>query len=143
MTHSFSRRARVRMISFAAAALAVAVGLAAVGWASAHRWRVRLENARQRAWAELSEYTSDMEFTLNKLMYTRSLPEQTLLSAELLRDAGCAKAALSRLPVSGAPMDGAYRFLSQAGEYAQALTAARAAGQEPEGSADALLALYR
>lgn len=143
MTHSFSRRARVRMISFAAAALAVAVGLAAVGWASAHRWRVRLENAQQRAWAELSEYTSDMEFTLNKLMYTRSLPEQTLLSAELLRDAGCAKAALSRLPMSGAPMDGAYRFLSQAGEYAQALTAARAAGQDPEGSADALLALYR
>ena len=89
------RRRQIRIISYTAASLVISVALAITGWTAAERWRTRLENTYQRAWAELSEYLADMEATLNKVLYTNSLPEQTVLSAELLRDAGCAQNALS------------------------------------------------
>lgn len=138
------RRRQIRIISYTAASLVISVALAITGWAAAERWRTRLENTYQRAWAELSEYLADMEATLNKVLYTNSLPEQTVLSAELLRDAGCAQNALSALPMNEEPIREVYRFLAQAGEFAQALTVQRASGVEPdEVSANALQALFQ
>lgn len=139
-----TRRSKIRQISYGAAALAVAVGLAVNGWVAANRWRTRLENHYQSAWAELAEYLTEMESTLNKLLYTRSLPEQMVLSAELLRDAGCAQYALSALPNDAEPMANVYRYLAQAGEYAQSLAVRRAAGDEPDAASEtSLTALYR
>ena len=136
-------RTKIRLCSYGAAVLAVAAGLAVTGWRAASHWRTRLENHYQQAWAELSEYLAEMESTLNKLLYTNSLPEQTVLSAELLRDAGGAQHALSVLPSDAEPMADVYRYLAQAGEYAQSLAARRAAGEAPdEASAASLAALY-
>ena len=136
-------RTKIRLCSYGAAVLAVAAGLAVTGWRAASHWRTRLENHYQQAWAELSEYLAEMESTLNKLLYTNSLPEQTVLSAELLRDSGGAQHALSVLPSDAEPMADVYRYLAQAGEYAQSLAARRAAGEAPdEASAASLAALY-
>lgn len=143
MTHSQSRRGKIRQIAYIIAALTVASALAVTGWAAARRWRTLLENTHQRAWAELTGYLADIEATLNKLLYTNSLPEQTALSAQLLRDTGCAKGALTQLPLTDAPADGIFRFLSQAGEYAHALTVQYAAGGGTDNNTtDHLRALY-
>ncbi|MDD6175183.1 MAG: germination protein YpeB [Firmicutes bacterium] len=124
-----NRRAVVRLVSFLCAVLLILSGFTYVGYSAANRYRTRLENSCRRSFEELSTYLSNIEAALTKSLYSNSLPEQTLLAARLLRDAGCAKEALSQLPLEQTPLDRIYRFLSQTGEFAVSLSVRLSAGE--------------
>ncbi len=124
-----NRRAMIRLVSFFCTALLVLGGFTYIGYSTANRYRTRLENSFRRSLEELSTYLSNIEAALTKSLYSNSLPEQSLLSARLLRDAGCAKEALSQLPLDQAPLDKIYRFLSQTGEFAVSLSGRLSAGE--------------
>lgn len=124
-----NKRAAIRLICFFCAALAVLGGFTYIGYSTANRYRTRLENGCRRSLEELSGYLADLEAALTKSLYSNSLPEQGLLSAQLLRDAGCAKEALEQLPLDETQLHGVNRFLSQTGEFAVSLSCRLSAGE--------------
>ena len=125
-------RAKVRLITFA---LAVPVLLGGF-WLDAHLTlrssRTQLEYVYLRALGDLTDYVSGMGDTLHKSMYAGSPATRSALSAQLLEQAGGAKSAMAALPFSEEKTDRFNRFLSQAGDYAMALSRKTFSGARPD-----------
>lgn len=118
---NISKRCFVRIISFlTAAALLLAVwgGMKASDAGAAKQ---QLEYTYLRAVEDLSMSLDNIKTTLNKGMYASSPEMLTRLSNKLRSDASDAKNALSQLPVESLNLENAYKFLSQVGNYANAL----------------------
>ena len=113
-----NRRALARIISFASAALLVAVGFAVSGYSLACDYRGQLENGYRRALTDLSSNVSSMDALLRKSKYASTPAMLGAIASEIRRDAGAAKANLGMLPVTEASLDNVNKFLSQVGEYA-------------------------
>ena len=124
-----NRRALVRIISFASAALLVVVGLAVSGYSLARDYRNQLENGYKRALTDLSSKVSSMDTLLQKSKYASTPAMLGAIASEIWRDAGAAKADLGMLPVTEASLDNVNRFLSQVGEYALWVSERLAAGE--------------
>ena len=125
-------RAKVRLITFA---LAVPVLLGGF-WLDAHLTlrssRTQLEYVYLRALGDLTDYVSGMGDTLHKSMYAGSPATRSALSAQLLEQSGGAKSAMAALPFSEEKTDRFNRFLSQAGDYAMALSRKTFSGARPD-----------
>ena len=131
MKITLSRRTAVRAISYLAAAFGVAAGIAIQQHAVARDYRSQLENTYTRALGDLSSYLVNISNDLEKGRYVGTSEQFALMAARIWRESGGAKSALSTLPVSDLHMDNTYKFLSQVGDYAMALSKKAAAGGEP------------
>lgn len=122
MKITLSRRTAVRAISYLAAAFGVAAGIAIQQHAVARDYRSQLENTYTRALGDLSSYLVNISNDLEKGRYVGTSEQFALMAARIWRESGGAKSALSTLPVSDLHMDNTYKFLSQVGDYAMALS---------------------
>lgn len=136
-------RAKVRLITFCIAALALTGGF----WLDAHLTlqsaRTQLEYVYLRSLGDLTDYVSGMRTTLHKSMYAGSAATRSALSAELLEQTSGAKSAMAALPFSREKTDRFNRFLSQAGDYAMSLSRKTFSGSQPDSGDLETLALLR
>lgn len=117
-----SRRGKIRLYTYTLALLALTGGF----WLDAHLRladsQTQLEYSYRRALGNLTDYVSGMQTTLQKSRYAGTAASQSAISAEILEQSGGAKAALAILPFSQEKTDRISRFLSQAGDYAMAMS---------------------
>lgn len=113
------RRNIVRLCSFAIC-LAAALSAAAISQHSeSSKYQLRLEAAYRRNLTQLSECLDSIETSLEKSQYAASQEMMGTLSSDLYAECTTAKNSLSALPVNQLDLDGAYKFLSQAADYAK------------------------
>jgi spore germination protein len=123
-----NRRARIRVFSFTAAALAAAVIFAAVGLTAAHRLKMAQEYSYERALCELDEHVGSIDIALKKSMYAGTSPQLISLCAQIWSDSSAAAANISEMPLTDVDMSATVKFLSQAGDYADTLARALSQG---------------
>ena len=111
-------RRSIRIISFGMAALLTLLGFAGGARFKADHYRRQVELGYYQSLQEAAAYLNDAAIELQKAAYAGTPAQTVQLSAYVYRDTSGAKAALSRLPVAGAALEDANRFLSQTGEYA-------------------------
>lgn len=117
-----SRRAGIRIVSYCVAA-AVALGGAAIyGYTLAGKYRTQLEYTYQRGLEDLSSTLHNINIALEKGIYCATPTQMSSLSAQLWRESGTAKSALSQLPESGGELTVINKFLSQVGDYSMSLS---------------------
>lgn len=125
-----SKRAIARIVSFSLAIIAV------LGAADLMYMR-KLANAEQmieygyrQAVEDLASSADKISATLTKGLYSHSPSMMTRLSNELISEAGNAKGALTKLPVSQMNLEKTEKFLSQIGNYAYSMSRRASAGEE-------------
>ncbi|MBQ9228437.1 MAG: germination protein YpeB [Eubacterium sp.] len=114
-----TRRRTVRIISYVIFALAVLIAFAVINTRSMTAYKQQLEVSYQHSLTELSESLDTVNTDLTKVLYSNSPSELLTLSRDLFAQCATAKNAVSRLPVSQMELGNIYKFLSQAGDYAQ------------------------
>lgn len=124
------RRNIVRICSFAFCAVAALAAFAIMGNIKSNSYQTRLEAAYQRNLMQLSECLDSIETSLSKSQYATSSKMMNKISGDLYSECCTAKNALSSLPISQLNLTGAYKFLSQAGDYARYLSAKEQVTQE-------------
>lgn len=124
------RRNIVRICSFAFCAVAALAAFAIMGNIKSNSYQTRLEAAYQRNLMQLSECLDSIETSLSKSQYATSSEMMNKISGDLYSECCTAKNALSSLPISQLNLTGAYKFLSQAGDYARYLSAKEQVTQE-------------
>lgn len=129
MRYTISARNLARIVSFALAAVLVSFGLSLQSRWEARRWRVQLENGYARSMGELSANLTNIATDLEKSRYIGTPAQFAYFSARIFKESGGAKEALGALPTGQLQLDPAYRFLSQAGDYAMALSKKMLAGE--------------
>jgi spore germination protein len=129
MEKGWTRRARIRAASFLTAVVLVLAGGCAFWYLEAQSTQRQLEAVYLRGLGELGDYMTGITNTLSKGIYAGTPAQMATLSAQLWRDSGAAKTALSSLPAANVDLSQAYRFLSQVGDYATRLSAQMTAGQ--------------
>ena len=112
-----SRRAAVRLLSYAAAALVVLAGFVTAGYTLAAKYSTQLGYTYEHGLTELSEHLNNIETTLTKGIYTGTSAGASNLAMTLWSEAGAAKSCLASVPTTGTNLDNTYKFLSQVGEY--------------------------
>lgn len=122
------RRSLVRIISFGIAIIAALGGFTAHGYFLAVRYRNQLEYTYQRALGDLSNYLSDINMALKKGLYAGTAAQLSIISSELWRDSGSAKACIAQMPVNDTGLQKVSKFLSQVGEYALTISKKMADG---------------
>lgn len=126
------KRNKIRLFSFAAALLLILSGFIIESQISLNQSKRQLEYAYRRSLNDLTNYISDMEFTLRKASYANTPTMRNELSAELLEMSSGAKAAMAVLPFSQERSEKISLFISQVGDYAMALSRKSASGAEIE-----------
>ena len=116
-----SRRSTLRILSFAAAGVVALGGFAIQGQAQARFYRRQAQTTYLRSLEELSSQMNALSANLNKTLYVGTPARMEQLAAQIWREAGSAKSALTSLPLGQIQLDNTYRFLSQSGSYAMAL----------------------
>lgn len=124
------RRNIVRICSFAFCAVAALAAFAIMGNIKSNSYQTRLEAAYQRNLMQISECLDSIETSLSKSQYATSSEMMNKISGDLYSECCTAKNALSSLPISQLNLTGAYKFLSQAGDYARYLSAKEQVTQE-------------
>ena len=116
--YGFTRRGAIRAFSYAAAALCVLLTFLVNTWQERNRYRRELEIVYQRSLQDAADLIGNISLSLDKELHAGGQKNAALLCAVLWKDAGEAKAALAQLPAGQLELGGAYRFLSQVGDYA-------------------------
>ncbi len=117
-----TRRGLIRTISFTVAVMVALGGFAVFATVTAIRYRTRLEYTYERGLTELSEHLTKIETTLTKGTYAGTAAGTAKLAMQLKSQTDSAKVCLSQLPTYGTDLEQTYKFLSQVGEYAIALS---------------------
>lgn len=130
MSYHISRRTGIRVVSFSLAIVAALAGTAIYQHARASQYHQVLEYNYQRSLSDLTDALSNISSTLEKEVYAGTDWQRANLSTQLWREATMAKSAMSSLPVSDFHLTSTYKFLSQVGEYAMALSKRASAGEE-------------
>lgn len=121
MKHTISTRVIVRLVSFGSALVLVCAGVMLQSHAQAKQYQIQLEVMHTRALGELSSYLTNIATDLQKGRYVGTSTRLGEMSARIWRESAGAKSALENLPVGRLQLEGTYKFLSQAGDYAMAL----------------------
>ncbi len=112
-------RGYVRITSFMAVGLGILIATSVANTRNMNYYKNELEVGYRHSLSELAECLSTVNTDLNKCLYSNSSSQQQRLSRDLLANCTSAKNAISRLPVSQLELGNTYKFLSQAGDYAQ------------------------
>lgn len=121
MRKRLSRRARVRIVSYTAAALAALSLFSAVSWGHLLVYRRQTAVDADRAFEETVGALEDLSASLLKSRYAGDGAMCAKICAEIYADAGRAGTALSALPFSTVEMEELKRFISLSGDYAYTL----------------------
>ena len=113
-----SRRARVRLLSYSAAALLALSLFSAVCWGHLRVYRRQTAVDADRAFEETVGALNDLSASLEKSRYAGDGAMCAKICAEIYADAGRAGTALSALPFSTVEMEELKRFISLSGDYA-------------------------
>lgn len=114
-----TRRNLIRLSSYTAFALVILVALAMTNTRNMRTYKESLEVSYRQSLAELNECLDSVNTDLTKSLYSNSSSELKEISRDLYAQCTTAKNAVSRLPVSQMELGNAYKFLSQASDYAQ------------------------
>ena len=117
-----TNRTSIRFFSYAVCIVAVLAAYSIIGNNNSIAYKTRLEANYQQSLTELSECLDSIETNLTKSAYASTQTMMTRLSEDLYTECSTAKNALSHLPIEQMELDGAYKFLSQAGDYADYLS---------------------
>jgi germination protein YpeB len=112
----------IKVISFLSAALLVVGGFAIKEMSKSRHYRLLIENQYSRAFEQLSSSLNNISMAVEKTIYVSSAKKMSSLSAEIFGEAELAKTALSELPMGEGNISTIYRFLSQVGNYALAVS---------------------
>lgn len=122
MFSSFSRRGRVRIVSFLSAAFLLLCGTAI----SEHMQTIRLQravtNSYLHAFSEVTASLERMDTALQKGVYVTSSPMLCSLCDEVFAQSTAARMALGQLPFSSVELEQTASFLTTVGDYAQSLS---------------------
>ncbi len=125
------KASKIRLLSFSAAFLLTLGGFLFDSRMLLRLHKTDLEYAYRRALNDLSDYVQGMCSTLEKAAYVNTPMLQNTVCAKLCEQSGGAKAAMAILPFSQERSGCISRFLSQAGDYALALTRKISSGEKP------------
>lgn len=120
----------VRVISFSLAAFFVAIGIIITKCHEAKQFRRSIGYTYSRCLEELSAEANNINTSLQKIIYTATPAQLSLLSSELSRQSATAKAALSQLPSGEGELTAVNRFLSQVGDYCLYLSKKSVSGEK-------------
>ncbi len=123
------RRNIVRLVSFLSAVIVVLSGVIIKNSQRNENLKLQIENNYSRSLNNFSASLNNISLLLKKAKYITTPARLSQTAAELLTEAEISKTALSQLP-SGARLDTLNRFLSQAGNYAFAVSGELYSGKE-------------
>ena len=121
MFKRISRRALVRIVSYAAAALLALSLFSALSWGHLLAYRRQTAVDADRAFEETVGALQDLSLSLDKSRYAGDGAMCARVCAEIYADAGRAGTALAALPFSTVEMEELKRFISLSGDYAYTL----------------------
>ena len=125
-----SKRTVIRAAMLSAAVTA-SLGVKAWTYSSrANDSEQALKYSYYRAMEDLSSSTDSISQTLEKELYAGSPQMHGKLSSQLLNYAANAKACLSQLPVDKSGLGNTYKFLSQVGNFSQAMSEKLSRGEK-------------
>ncbi len=125
-----SKRNFVRIISFFSALILVMAGFS-IRENRLKNYHIMLNRHNySKNLEELSACLNNIEITVKKVLYSTSAAEFGGFAAELWRESGVAKNALSELPYNERELTVINRFLSQVGDYSLFLTKKLIVGDE-------------
>ena len=127
---TISRRNAIRIGTFTAAIVAVLAARNIQLMRESHVNGRALEYSYSRAMEELSTSADNINTTLEKELYAGTPELQQDLAEKLWRESSTAKAALGQLPIEELQLENTYKFLSQVGNYAMALSEKAANGEK-------------
>ncbi len=96
----------------------------------ANGYREVINHTYSRSLSELSESVENIGFSLDKSLLISSPGQLVRLSNEINRHSNSAKANLGQLPLSDTQMDNTEKFLSQAGDFVNALAVKVSMGEK-------------
>ncbi|MBR5473499.1 MAG: germination protein YpeB, partial [Clostridia bacterium] len=109
-------------ISFLTAAILILGGFAIKEKIKSDKYLLMIENQYSRAFEQLNSSLNNISIAMEKATYVSSAKKMTSLSAEIFSEAELAKSALSELPMGNGNISTVYKFLSQVGNYALAVS---------------------
>lgn len=125
-----TKRSIIRIISFSICIVTVLSAYAIIGHNESVRYKMRLESSYQKSLFELSECLDSIKTNLTKSAYATTPSMMFTLSENLYSECNSAKNALSTLPVDQLNLTGAYKFLTQATDYASYLSSKIRSGEQ-------------
>ena len=115
------RRNIVRLVSFLGAVIVVLSGVIVLNYQKAEALKLQIKNNYSKSLNDFSASLNNISLILKKAQYVTTPTRLSQMASELLTEAEISKNALSQLP-SGSHLDNLNRFLSQAGNYAFAVS---------------------
>lgn len=125
-----SKRTLVKTVSLSLAAIITLGVKSGIYYSRTAAAEQALNYSYYRAIEDLSQSADSISTTLEKELYAGSPTMYSKLSAQLLNQASSAKASLSQLPIEKLGLENTYKFLSQVGDFSQAMGAKLARGEE-------------
>lgn len=116
------RQTFIKTISLLSAALLVIGGFAIKERIRSRKYLLMIENQYSRAFEQLNSSLNNISMSVEKIVYVSSAKKMGSLAAEIFSEAELAKSALSELPMGESNISTIYRFLSQVGNYALAVS---------------------
>lgn len=121
MNVNFSRRGAIRAVSLLCAVFLALSALTVVHVRRAHALERQAQTASQHALRELGEHLDNIATALQKARFVSSGAMLSRVERELSRSAACAKVSLSALTNADTDGTNVYKFLSQVGDFTNAL----------------------
>ena len=115
------RRNIVRIISFLSAFLVVATVFSIRSYQKNQKYKLQIQNNYSRSLDEFSSAMNNISVILKKTEFATGANQLSRFASELLSEAEISKSALSQLPTNN-DLTQLNRFLSQAGNYAMAVS---------------------
>ncbi len=122
MTSHMSRRAFVRIVTFITALFLLLFAVILSFGIRTKKAELALEYSYLKAIEDLSMAADNINTSLQKGLYSGTSGMLASISNDLLLDSTSAKASLSQLSTAEQSLEGANKFLSQVGNYAQSLS---------------------
>lgn len=123
------RRCAVRIISFSVALFLVPVGMLTKARAESKHYSRMLYSGYMSSLEDVCDGLASINTELKKSANITTSSQLCSIAANIYRDAGSVKSALSRLPLGDIDLSALYKFLSQAGDYSLSVARQSIAGK--------------
>lgn len=127
MMRSVSKRGRIRVVSYIAAAFLILAGYCISMYQSTVAYQRAITNNYLRAFSQVVASVNRIDSAMQKEIYVVTPAMVSVLSAEIQTEAATAQEALSELPYANIELEQTAAFLSKVGDYASALARSAAA----------------
>lgn len=139
---AISRRGRIRVVSYVAAAFLILVGSCISMYQSSLLYQRTITNNYLRAFSQVVSSVNRIDSAMQKELYILTPAMVSFFSAEIQSEAATAQQALAALPYANIELEQTASFLSKVADYASALSRSAAAnGGLSEEEMDNLAAL--